>query len=125
MLPGRGYSIIYRAITGNCTLQQFVDSHCTVLNLENMNCANQDTLEKSKKKIPCRLRSISHCVFLQGFSSLCVIATLVIQSAEHVASENRILLEYHLISEFEGCPVSLLKPIFRGSGYLCFPFSSF
>lgn len=52
MLPGRGYSIIYRAITGNCTLQQFVDSHCTVLNLENMNCANQHTLEKSKKKYP-------------------------------------------------------------------------
>lgn len=53
MLPGRGYSIIYRAITGNCTLQQFVDSYCTVSNKENMDCGSQDILKRrGKKKSP-------------------------------------------------------------------------
>jgi len=119
MLPGRGYSIIYRAITGNCTLQQFVDSYCTVSNKENMDCGSQDILKRrmKKKKIVLQTQKYFY-VFLQGSSSPCVISILVIYSAKHTLSENRLLLEYQLISEFEVCPVFSLKPIFKGSGYL-------
>lgn len=115
MLPGRGYSIIYRAITGNCTLQQFVDSYCTVLNKENIDSGTQDILKrrKKKKKKVLQSRSISNYVFLQGSSSPCVITILVIYSAKYVASENRLLPEYQLISEFEVCPVFSLKDHFR------------
>lgn len=83
MLPGRGYSIIYRAITGNCTLQQFVDSYCTVSNKENMDCGSQDTLKSGEKKKFCKPKSLSNYIFLQGSSSP-LTAILVIYLAKHL-----------------------------------------
>lgn len=123
MLPGRGYSIIYRAITGNCTLQQFVDSHCTVLNLENMNCANQDTLEKSKKNTlqtqkyfslcfsPRLLKSLCHCYPCHTVSRTCSIWK---QDIAGIPSDLRIwrLPCFTLKAHFQGLRLSLF-PLFK------------
>lgn len=73
--------------------------------------------EGEKEKSPANSR-VFLTVFLQGSSSPCVIAVLVIYSAEYVASENSLLPEYQLISELGVHPVLSLKQTFRGSQYL-------
>lgn len=120
MLPGRSYSIIYRAIKGNCTLQQFVDTYCTVLNKEKIDCGSQDILKRGEKKVLQTQKSFQLCFPPGLLSSLCYSYPCFSKTS---ISWEWVIAGISINPRIWSLPGFILKPILMSLVYLpVFPF---